>query len=137
MCWRFRQIWLKNSEIPFNKLKITHNYLIFLFYYIFLVTFSSLQVLKTWYLIILRVSRLRGDVMFEQLPSVEAAAAWNRGIPCKKLPNIYTFSLFQVPKSWYLIVWRFLRSKMWGSLVKKVGHWGRYGLKQGNSLNMF
>ena len=42
-----------------------------------------------------------------------------------------------VRQRWYLIVSRFLWINRWFYLGESVSHWSRYGLKQGNSLQIF
>ena len=43
-------------------------------------------------------------------------------------------SISGVRQRWYMIHSEFFWSNRWGSMVKSVGHWVSYGLKQGNPL---
>ena len=47
---------------------------------------------------------------------------------------IIYYSISGVRQRWYMIHSEFFWSNRWGSMVKSVGHWVSYGLKQGNPL---
>ena len=92
-------------------------------------------------------SGVRGDFIWVKFPAIEAATDWNRIIPWKfkyhsQLPNIYLFifhfwtKFLIISRSTELIfyLFKFFCGNMWGSLVKSVGYWGSYGLKQGNQF---
>ena len=81
---------------PFQSSKITHNYLIFLFYHRFWFTFSLFQNSQSRCLIILRLFCSKRWISLREVLAIEATTAWNRGIPCKtlKITHNYLICLF-------------------------------------------
>ena len=119
-----------NRGIPWKKLKITHNYLIFIYFYHFLLHFLIISSSTELIFDYIEIFWVRGEVFLRKVSAVEADMAWKRGIPLQNFknhleqPNIFilfsfffTFSSFQGAYSLYLIMWRFLR-KRWISLRK-------------------
>ena len=92
---------------------------------------------------------MRVDVIAQQVLSIEAATAWNRGIPCKTLKITHNYLIFLFYHHYlinFLIIsksknstfdsFKFFRSKWWDSLGGSVSHSVWYDLKQRNRLQI-
>ena len=82
-------------EIPCKFQKITHNYLIFLFYYHFLLHFIIISRHTELIFDYIQIFSTRSGSLWK-VPAIEADTAWNRGIACKvlNLPTKLYFSCF-------------------------------------------
>ena len=81
---------LKQGIILHNLFQITHNYLIFLSYYHFLIYFLYISRSTELIFDYIDVSVVRGEFICDCLVRIESDMAWNRGIPCKKRKSLRT-----------------------------------------------
>ena len=84
---------------------------------------------------------INGNILWrlnEKVLAYAAATAWNRGIPCKVSiywSNCICFVYLSILDLLYQRGYQ--RQYFWTLNEKSVGLWGSYGMKQGNTLQLF